>query len=150
MNVTTAADENATTAVYVASQRDMGFYITVTIIVIAGSVGNIISFFMFLLRPNLRNLPVSVYICGLAVVDTGALWIVNGGRYWAKSIFKTNIPGAGSMCNVFWFASPTFSAASAWISVVMTFDRIIAVFFPLKYKVTLISYSENIYGYIYV
>lgn len=131
---------NASIELRRSKQRDYTivyiYSITVSIIVFAGTIGNILSFLLFSMRHRLRSQPVSIYICGLAVVDTILLWLVYA-RNCFLVLFKHGFPIFGTMCNVFWFSSSTFMSASAWINVVMTFDRIVAVFLPLHYKVIL-------------
>lgn len=110
------------------------YFIFISFTIFGGTLGNILSFILYLFRPALRNQPVAIYVCCLAIMDTGVLWVI-GSTYWTKRILHFIMPGAGTMCNLNWFLSPVFSAASAWASVLMTLDRIWAVFFPFHYKV---------------
>lgn len=141
MNITnTEQMDTISTTLYLNKQKateiHYTFYIViVSIIVFGGTIGNIISFCFYSFRPRLRSQPVSVFVCGLAVLDTLVLWIANTPD-WSLKVFKEPLPVVGSLCNVNWFLSSALPAAAAWISVVMTCDRIIAVFMPLQYKVT--------------
>lgn len=130
------------------------YSIFLSVIVFGGTFGNIISFCLFAFRPLLRSQPVSVYICSLAVLDTSLLWVAYG-RTSFYFLFKRNIPVIGTMCSIFWFLATVTNTGSSWVNVIMTFDRIIAVFIPFRYKVIsayfIFCFSNllNIYKYKY-
>jgi hypothetical protein len=69
---------------------------------------------------------------------------------WYDSPNEAPIPlsGEGIPCNIQWFLTATMAACSAWFNVILTSDRLFAVFMPIKYKVTnlarRLSFSKQI------
>ncbi|CAH1792375.1 unnamed protein product [Owenia fusiformis] len=98
------------------------------IIIVAGLIGNTLSF-LVMTRPRNRRNSTSVYMSGLAVIDN--LQILALASHW---IVKCLMPDTltDSFCKVFAYMVGTFGECSIWIVVAMTMDRFTAVWYPLR------------------
>ncbi|XP_055914205.1 cysteinyl leukotriene receptor 1 [Eupeodes corollae] len=103
------------------------FYYT-PIIVFGGSIGNILSVFVFF-KTNLRKLSSSFYLAALAVSDT--LYLLATFASWLGYV-EVNVYNRDVLCQFFVFTSSLCSFCSVWYVVAFTVERFIAVMYPLK------------------
>ncbi|CAH1800101.1 unnamed protein product [Owenia fusiformis] len=105
------------------------------IVLILGTIGNALSIAVFY-RKKFRRNTASVYLITLAVVDTFGLW-VGLFPYWLPKI--SHISDIELMntwaCSILIFLGFLSIQLSAWTLVLVTFERLLAVFAPLKAKV---------------
>lgn len=105
----------------------MNFYY-LPIIVGTGSIGNILSVFVFF-RTKLRKLSSSFYLAALAVSDTCFLF----GLFvqWLNFV-DVHIYNREYFCQFFTFFSNLACFCSVWFVVAFTVERFIAVMYPLR------------------
>lgn len=98
------------------------------VIVVGGSVGNILSVMVFF-KTKLRKLSSSYYLAALGVSDTCFLLtsFCNWFNFIAYNLYNTNI-----FCQFFTFFSYLSNFLSVWYVVAFTVERFIAVLYPLK------------------
>ncbi|XP_039966214.1 G-protein coupled receptor daf-37 [Bactrocera tryoni] len=103
-------------------------YYYVPVLVFAGTIGNILSVFVFSMT-KLRKLSSSIYLAALAISDTCFLW----GLFvqWMNFI-DVDVYNRDFFCQFFTFLSNWACFCSAWFVVAFTVERFIAVAFPLK------------------
>lgn len=97
-------------------------------IIIAGSVGNILSVLVFF-KTKLKKLSSSYYLAALAISDTGFLIVVMFNWLSNLEVQLYNKPG---WCQLFQFLTALFIFLSVWFVVAFTVERFIAVMYPLK------------------
>ena len=103
-------------------------YCFVPIVFSVGTVGNTLSFLVFVFS-HVRRLSSSVYLAALAISDTGFLlcvfvsWANNIGIHWFHQ------PG---LCQTFVYCTYIFSFLSVWYVVAFTVERYIAVCLPFQ------------------
>ncbi|KAL9905331.1 G-protein coupled receptor isoform 2-T2 [Glossina fuscipes fuscipes] len=100
----------------------------VPIIVCMGSLGNILSVFVFS-KTKLCKLSSSYYLAALAISDTCFLF---GLFIQWLNFFDINIYNRDYFCQFFTFFSYLASFCSSWFVVAFTVERFIAVMYPLK------------------
>lgn len=100
-------------------------------IIIAGTIGNILSFIV-LLRPRLRNHSFYTYLACLAITDTFVLYS-SAFKTWMRSVTGFEILHNSAIgCKVFMFILLSSMHLSSWFLVLLTFDRLYAVWRPLR------------------
>ena len=100
----------------------------IPIIVILGTVGNLLSFFMFIKKP-LKFQPASVYLAFLNLSDTGMLLslLVAWLGWLGHDVYDRQ-----GICQMVSYASYVFGFLSVWTIISFTVERYIVVFHPLK------------------
>ena len=99
------------------------------ILIVIGTIGNILSFLVCIQRKN-RNSSPSIYIATLSVLDTIML-LVGLLQYWLLFNFFTKAL-TEEHCNGMYFVVNFFGNFSHWTIVAITLDRFVVVIFPLK------------------
>jgi hypothetical protein len=124
----------ATAAVYVMSYRTIAFKlltVTIPIIVLLGTLGNGFSFAV-LVRKGMRSTPMYFYLTILTVVDTVVLYC-NAFKAWIRLLTKFEVLHVSNVgCKLITFVFLTSCYLSAWLIVMVTVDRFIAVWFPIR------------------
>ncbi|XP_067645055.1 thyrotropin-releasing hormone receptor [Eurosta solidaginis] len=103
-------------------------YYYVPFLVLTGSLGNILSVFVFF-KTNLRKLSSSFYLAALAVSDT--CFLLGLFMQWLNFV-DIDIYNRDFFCQFFTFFSNLASFCSAWFVVAFTVERFIAVGYPLR------------------
>ena len=133
MNATTAvASTTAAREIYI--ETTIATYIRLYAalpIVILGTIGNGLSLIV-LCRKQLRHLPVSVFLIILSIVDTLVLYLelFHGWYLGLTGVFLRDSSLAA--CQTLRFLLVGTQWSSAWIIVAVTFQRMVAVCWPLK------------------
>ncbi|XP_043071415.1 melanin-concentrating hormone receptor 2 isoform X2 [Drosophila grimshawi] len=103
----------------------------VPIICFTGSIGNILSVFVFFMT-KLRKLSSSFYLAALAISDT--CFLCGLFMQWLNFL-NVNIYNENYFCQFFTFISYLASFCSVWFVVAFTVERFIAVMYPLKRQI---------------
>lgn len=114
-----------------STAEQIGDYLTFyypPILVLTGSIGNILSVFVFF-KTKLKKLSSSYYLAALAVSDTCFLFGVL--MQWLNFI-DIYLYNREILCQFFTFFSNLCSFLSVWFVVAFTVERFIAVMYPLK------------------
>ena len=119
-------------------QSQLEFYLGAThtvvtgILMVFGLIFNLLSLILWC-QPSLRRLPLSVYIIFLCVTDTFNLWWFNS-YTWFLKVFHSAMPGPVRLCNVRFYMSFVGASTSTWLLVMLTIERLVAVWRPLRAK----------------
>ncbi|ETN62025.1 GPCR class a orphan receptor 17 [Anopheles darlingi] len=105
----------------------LNFYYT-PLLVVVGSVGNILSVFVFF-NTKLKKLSSSYYLAALGISDT--CYLVGLFVTWLN-FFQVHIYTREPYCQLFTYTSGVSSFLSVWYVVAFTFERFIVVRYPLK------------------
>jgi len=101
------------------------------IVVTVGTIGNLLSF-VVLLRSRMRSTSVYFYLMVLACADTMILY-VSAFKTWTRVVTGFELLYASdASCKIIFFLSLVSFHLAAWIIVLITLDRFIVVWFPLK------------------
>lgn len=141
MNVTAAANASLDTE-YMSEDDEQMLFIAylisdfvnkyyVPIICCTGSIGNILSVFVFFMT-KLRKLSSSFYLAALAISDT--CFLCGLFVQWLNFL-NVNIYNQNYFCQFFTFFSYLASFCSVWFVVAFTVERFIAVMYPLKRQI---------------
>ncbi|XP_054734659.1 cysteinyl leukotriene receptor 1 [Anastrepha obliqua] len=103
-------------------------YYYVPVLVCTGSLGNILSVFVFF-KTKLRKLSSSFYLAALAVSDT--CFLLGLFMQWLNFV-DIDIYNRDFFCQFFTFFSNLACFCSAWFVVAFTVERFIAVGYPLR------------------
>ena len=110
------------------------------VITLVGIVGNIASIAV-MSRRAFRNLPISIIIICLGVFDTLQLVMYVNTQKWFLALIQFDIKSLSTVsCKMFLWAATTSIAATLHMVVLISVDRFIAVFFPIKAK---LIFSRN-------
>ena len=97
----------------------------------AGTAGNVTSMTV-LLRARMRGKSVYLFLLLLAVADTAVLY-VSAFQLWIRDVAGLALLNVNTAsCRTFMFLTLLFQHMAAWIVVLVTVDRFVAVWFPLK------------------
>ncbi|XP_021194707.2 G-protein coupled receptor 183-A isoform X2 [Helicoverpa armigera] len=99
------------------------------LLVLLGSIGNIISIYVFY-ATKLRLQSTSVYLSVLAVSDT--LFLLNLLPPWLLAMGITDFFHRKGFCQIIVYGSYTSCCLSAWLVVAFTIERFVAVLYPLR------------------
>ena len=141
-NTETVADNMATTDSFVPEEvshieAEVALYVDRiggTLVLFGGLTGNIITI-QVLRRPKLRHSTTSLYLTSLAVADALGLLIGQGGRHWVRSVTGYDMPSHADWYCKAWFATTsTFLISSDWLLAGVSFERFLAIWFPLKVR----------------
>ena len=103
-------------------------------IIVLGSIGNILSLLVWVNVRRCKN-STSCFLAGLAIADLFAL-LVSGTNFWMSNVMETDLRNTGIFaCKLFVYVDFSSQFSSAWIIVLVTTDRAIAVWCPYKYKI---------------
>lgn len=122
-------DEQMLFIAYLISDFVNKYY--VPIICCTGSIGNILSVFVFFMT-KLRKLSSSFYLAALAISDT--CFLCGLFVQWLNFL-NVNIYNQNYFCQFFTFFSYLASFCSVWFVVAFTVERFIAVMYPLKRQI---------------
>lgn len=125
----TIEDEEMLQIAFVISDFVNKYY--VPIICLTGSIGNILSVFVFFMT-KLRKLSSSFYLAALAISDT--CFLCGLFVQWLNFL-NVNIYNENYFCQFFTFFSYLASFCSVWFVVAFTVERFIAVMYPLKRQI---------------
>ncbi|CAH1786281.1 unnamed protein product [Owenia fusiformis] len=100
------------------------------IILIIGTLGNVFTI-VVLSRKNMRKKTTAMFLTYLACVDTLALWVGLFPNWLAKSSVSLDIVSDVG-CKLLAFLAYTPVQLSAWILVMVSNERVIAVYLPTK------------------
>ena len=104
------------------------------IILILGTIGNILSAYIMSQKP-LRRSVTALYLSVLAVVDTLVLY-TGLLRYWIKAISGVDIRNQSQLtCRLHAFLVYWFTDLAVWIIVIVTLERFINVQYPHKARI---------------
>jgi len=96
-----------------------------------GTLGNMTSLAV-LLRPRMRGKSVYLFLVLLAIADTVVLY-VSAFQIWIKVITGFQLPNVSNWsCRGVNFLHLVSTHMAAWIVVLVTIDRFVAVWFPLQ------------------
>ncbi len=101
------------------------------VIILLGTIGNILAF-LVLMRKRMRTTSVNYYLACLACADTVVLY-TSGFKTWLRVVTgfeMLHVSNAG--CKTVTFVFMVALHASAWLIVLLTLDRFLAVLFPFK------------------
>jgi len=130
LNTTSSVNDNSSIDYFALAVKCLDFFnlYYLAIIVALGMVGNTLNFFVFT-QTHLRLRSSSYYLAALALADIGFLltllivWLDNVG----VDLFHRQ-----GFCQATVYGSSVFSCLSVWLTVAYTFERLIAVQYPLK------------------
>ena len=141
LNVTDGYDDHLMPDNHVHHPPEKAVYAFITpFIIVIGVLGNAISLRIFAC-PRMRKLPASQYLAAISLSDLLVLityvlfdWLHKGLEYWPGSnrVAWLTLPG---FCQTYLFLSYTFRFTSAWLIVVFTAERFVAVCWPLMKRV---------------
>jgi len=98
------------------------------LIVFLGMVGNMLNFLVFT-QTHLRLRSSSYYLAALALADIGFLFTLL--VVWLDHV-GIDLFNRQGFCQALVYGSSVFSCLSVWLTVAFTFERLIAVQYPLK------------------
>ena len=102
-----------------------------TMSLLTGTVGNLTSLAV-LLRPRMRGKSVYLFLLLLAIADTMVLYI-SAFKTWIRNITGFELLSVSNWsCRSVTFLTLLSTHMAAWIVVLVTTDRFIAVWFPLR------------------
>ncbi|KAK2157048.1 hypothetical protein LSH36_200g04073 [Paralvinella palmiformis] len=105
-------------------------YVTISLIV-TGTIGNLLSFIV-LVRRRIRKNSINIYLAILACADTVVLYI-SAFKTWLRVITGFELLHVSNVgCKITIFMFMLASHMSAWLIVLVTMDRFIAVRFPFR------------------
>ena len=105
------------------------------IIVISGTLGNVLSI-VIMLRAHFRSISTGVYLCCLAIVDTVFLFVNNMHMSFINTVFGIDLTSLSEhTCRMYIYLLFVSKCLSAWFVVAVTVERLVAVSFPLKANV---------------
>ena len=132
-NATTKPMTTASTAVEISWSKTL-VVSTMSPIIVLGSIGNILSLLVWVKIRRCKN-STSCFLAGLAIADLFAL-LVSGTNFWMSNVMETDLRNTGIVaCKFFVYVDFSSQFSSAWIIVLVTTDRAIAVWCPYKYKI---------------
>jgi len=103
----------------------------VPVIVLMGTVGNALSFCV-LVRRRMRSTPMYFYLTLLAVADTFVLY-VSAFKVWIRALTQFEVLHVSNVgCKLFMFILLCSFYMSAWLVVLVTWDRFLVVWFPFR------------------
>ena len=121
------ADEN-----FEDTERNIWIYAS-PVLIILGTIGNILSG-KVMLGKRLRRYTTSVYLIGLAVVDTCILYSNMPWR-WINAVFNINVLNLSvAYCKIGIFITYYTIDLQVWLLVCVNMERFTAVFLPTKAK----------------
>jgi len=103
----------------------------VPVIVLMGTVGNALSFCV-LVRRRMRSTPMYFYLTLLAIADTFVLY-VSAFKVWIRALTQFEVLHVSNVgCKLFMFILLCSFYMSAWLVVLVTWDRFLVVWFPFR------------------
>lgn len=104
-----------------------------TPVILFGLVGNILSMLTWS-RGRHRSTSTAALLTALAVMDTVVL-TMPALEYWVMSVFKILLRQHNTYaCKLFGFASYFGPSSSSWIIVLVTGERLVSIWFPVKVR----------------
>ena len=98
---------------------------------LTGTAGNVTSMAV-LVRPRMRGKSVYLFLLLLAVADTAVLYVSTFQTWLGRVTGRSLISASDASCRAFMFLILMSQHLAAWIVVLVTVDRFVAVWFPLK------------------
>ncbi|XP_074654488.1 sex peptide receptor-related protein 2-like [Tubulanus polymorphus] len=103
------------------------------VLLVAGIIGNALTVFV-LAKNKIGNSSTSLLLIALAVADTLAL-VTGLVRYWIRVLAGVDVRARShAACAVHKFCVYFFLDVAAWILVLVTFERLVSVIYPIKSK----------------
>ncbi len=114
---------------FIFAQKCLNFFnfYYLALIIVFGMVGNTLNFLVFT-RTHLRLRSSSYYLAALALADLGFLLTLL--IVWLNHV-GINLFNRQGFCQAMVYGSSVFSCLSVWLTVAYTFERLIAVQYPL-------------------
>ncbi|XP_041349384.1 growth hormone secretagogue receptor type 1-like [Gigantopelta aegis] len=108
--------------------------ITLPVALLVGLVGNTITVVTMVTKP-FRSMTWSILLTSLAVVDNVVLLAVPFNKPFIAELLGVDIPSMNTAtCKVYHFIRRISKMISAWLIVLVCFERFVAVCFPMKVK----------------
>ena len=122
---------NIPTELFLAKRiEDVLWTYVVPIIILVGTIGNLLSFIV-LFKSRMRNTSVYFYLMVLACADTLVLYI-SAFKTWIRVLTNFELLNYSNVsCKLLYFLLLFSIHMAAWIVVLITFDRFVAVWRPL-------------------
>jgi len=134
--INSSADFNVTSRNDVANVRNFRvdqllMIYGLPVIILAGTIGNLASAIV-LFRPHMRTVSVYLYLLLLAFADTTVLY-TSAFKTWFRLVTDMEwLHTSDAACRTLTFFFLASLHMSAWLVVLTTADRFIAIWFPLK------------------
>ncbi|XP_013403459.1 P2Y purinoceptor 8 [Lingula anatina] len=113
----------------VYSQLSLVYQVIPKVLAILGTVGNVLTFIVFLWSKSLRKTALAQFLLALAVTDTLLLWLHL--LYTLTASGDLEIRSAVA-CKVLVWLTDTVTYVSSWLIVTVTFNRFIVIVLPLR------------------
>jgi hypothetical protein len=109
-------------------------YLTVPLLLIVGLFGNIASI-VVMTRKEFRNMTMSIIIVALALSDTLLIIMQPHNKPYVHQFITTDLRSYNIIsCKTFYWFFRTAKMTSSWLIVLISMERLVAVWFPLKAK----------------
>ncbi|ESO84010.1 hypothetical protein LOTGIDRAFT_108311, partial [Lottia gigantea] len=103
-------------------------YYSYPIIVVLGSIGNILAYLIFT-KTRLKQVSSARFLAAIAVTDTGFLWTFF--LTVLQMYYRQNLLTYVGVCQLVMFLNCGFTFLSIWYMVALVVDRFIALYFPI-------------------
>ena len=100
------------------------------VIVIVGTIGNILSFYVLIKSPQLRHQSANVYLAFLSLVDTGFLCCLL--IVWIDFLKMHTVFSLNGFCQIIPYVTYVFGFLSVYTVVSFTVERFVVTYNPLK------------------
>ena len=131
-------DNNNLTFSFTASnsmQKFMIEYIAFPVFAVTCIVGNAINIFV-MLSSSLRKAPSTYILVALAVSDSTFILMWPFNKNFVRQLFLTDVRSlSDASCKIFFFVFKTVKMSSAGFVTLVSIERFIAIWFPLKAKI---------------
>ena len=118
-------------------------YVTVPVLLVIGLLGNLMSI-VVLTRREFSNMTMRIIIIALAISDTILIIMHPHNKPYVRSFLGADVRSHDlTSCKVFYWFFRTAKMTSSWLIVLISMERFVAVWFPLKAK--FINTKRNIF-----
>ena len=134
------SDENGTAK---DGHKILAGYVTVPVLLVIGLFGNFMSI-VFMTRQEFSKMPMRIIIIALAISDTIVIIMHPHNKPYVRSFLGADVRSYNvTSCKVFYWFFRTAKMTSSWLIVLISMERFVAVWFPLKAK--FINTRRNIF-----